>query len=111
MEAEHSIFRDPGAWEGPPDDDLVRSVEQELGVRLPPAYVELCRAHNGGNLARSAHPAHSPTRGGGDPSVHVDQEVGYRITPIAPDFASFLDGLVPVDQFQVQPGSCSTRRP
>jgi len=31
--------------------------------------------------------------------VHVDQEVGYRITPLAPDFATVLNGLVPEDDF------------
>ncbi|WP_428981470.1 SMI1/KNR4 family protein [Nocardia brasiliensis] len=34
-------------------------------------------------------------RGGDEPRVvHVDQEAGYRITTLAPDFATFIDGLV-----------------
>jgi hypothetical protein len=36
----------------------------------------------------------------GDPQVvHVDQEAGYRITAVAPDFATFVDGLVTEDEF------------
>ncbi|MEV0251903.1 SMI1/KNR4 family protein [Nocardia sp. NPDC050712] len=145
---------DTPPFEAPPDDDLVRSVEDELGVRLPRSYIELARTHNGGYLARSVHPAATPTtwaadhiavrsmaaigrtaayslggdlgsrfwlreweypdigvyfaycpsgghdmialdyRGGEEPSVvHVDQEVGYRITTLAPDFATFINGL------------------
>ncbi|MGW0249304.1 hypothetical protein ACWDYH_21995 [Nocardia goodfellowii] len=34
-------------------------------------------------------------RNGDEPSVvHVDQEVGDRITTLAPDFATFVNGLV-----------------
>ena len=32
----------------PPDNDLVASIEAELGVRLPRSYVETMRRHNGG---------------------------------------------------------------
>jgi hypothetical protein len=40
-------------------------------------------------------------RGGGEPAVvHVDQEVDYRITPIAPSFSSFLDGLCDEGDFE-----------
>lgn len=36
----------------------------------------------------------------GEPCVvHVDQEVGYVITPIAEDFESFIRGLLPCDAF------------
>lgn len=144
-----------GAFEPPPDDVSIAAVEAELGRRLPAAYVALARLHNGGELARSAHPAESPTtwaadhvaltsiaaigraahfslcgdigsafwvsewgypdigiyfadcpsaghdmialdyREPGEPSVvHVDQEVDYRITKLAPDFATFIVGLV-----------------
>jgi hypothetical protein len=31
--------------------------------------------------------------------VYVDQEAGYRVTVIAPDFASFVRGLVDEDEF------------
>jgi SMI1-KNR4 cell-wall len=39
-------------------------------------------------------------RHGGEPSVvHVDQEWDYRITPVAPSFAAFVDGLCDEDAF------------
>jgi hypothetical protein len=154
------LFADEPPAEPPPDDDLVRSIEAELGRRLPAAYVELARRHNGGNLARTAHPSPSRTtwaedhvavtalaavgrtawfslcgevgsafwvsewgypdigvyfadcpsgghdmialdyRDGGEPCVvHVDQEWDYRITVLAPDFASFIGGLVDESEF------------
>ncbi|MCT7657225.1 hypothetical protein [Mycobacterium deserti] len=35
-----------------------------------------------------------------EPSViHVDQEVGYRITTLAPDFAAFVNGLRHAEDF------------
>ncbi len=43
--------------EDPPSDDLVRSIEAELGgYRLPAAYIELARRHNGGTPRRTAFP-------------------------------------------------------
>ena len=156
-------FSDENYVEPSPDDATVASIEAELGVRLPAAYVELARRQNGGMLDRSAFPMDEPTSwasdhiqvtgihaigrtaryslcGGlgsafmreewgypdigvafadtpsaghellmldyracgpeGEPSVvHVDQEADYRITPVAPDFASFIRGLVDGDAF------------
>ncbi|WP_232664649.1 SMI1/KNR4 family protein [Pseudonocardia sp. TRM90224] len=155
----------PGLFDGPPaepppDDALVRSIEAELGRALPAAYVELARQHNGGEFARTAHPAPSRTswsgnhvgvsalaaigrtasfslcgevgsafwpfewgypdigvyfvdcpsaghdmialdyRDGGEPCVvHVDQEWDYQITVLAPDFATFIGGLVDESEF------------
>lgn len=150
-------------FEAPPDDDMVRSVEAELGLRLPPAYIALARTHNGGYLARSAHPADDSTtwaadhvavtslaaigrtsdfslcgetgsrfwlqewgypdigvyfadcpsaghdmialdyRSSGEPSVvHIDSEAGYQITTLAPDFATFVNGLVRETDFNDQ---------
>src|ERR1700760_3646793 len=41
----------------PPSDELIASVEQELGgYRLPAAYVDLARRHNGGLVKRNCHP-------------------------------------------------------
>lgn len=141
-----------------PDDAMVASIEAELGYRLPAAYVELARLHNGGYVERSCHPmteatgwaedhvmawwiypigrtvfkslcgalgsafmlaeweyppigvcfAETPSGGHeqlmldyrdcgrrGEPRVvYVDQEDDYRITVVAPDFASFIRGLV-----------------
>lgn len=37
---------------------------------------------------------------GGEPRVvHVDQERDYRVTVLAPDFATFIGGLLPAEAF------------
>lgn len=54
--AEELFVRDEGPFESPLDDELLRSIEAELGVELPHAYVALSRTHNGGLLAKTAHP-------------------------------------------------------
>lgn len=161
MRGDAGLFRnDEAAFESAPDASLIQSVEAELGVRLPLAFVDLCRAHNGGPLVRNAHPTSSATtwapdhvgissiaaigrtapfslcgelgsafwihewgypdigvyfadcpsaghdmialdyRASGEPTVvHVDQEIDYRITPLASDFATFIGGLVPGEHF------------
>jgi hypothetical protein len=39
---------------------------------------------------------------GGEPRVvHVDQEVGYRTTVLAPDFVSFVQALRPESDFEL----------
>jgi hypothetical protein len=144
--------------EAPLLDDTLRSVEAELGYRLPAAYVSQARTHNGGLLKRNAHASPTPTTwapdhvavtgifaigrtarsslcgsngqrlwlnewgypdlgvyfadtpsaghdmialdyracgSDGEPTVvHVDQEVGYIVTPLAPTFEVFITGLV-----------------
>jgi hypothetical protein len=41
--------------EPPPSDELIASIEQELGgYRLPAAYVDLARRHNGGLSSATA---------------------------------------------------------
>lgn len=156
--AAHDEYGEPA-----PSDQLIASIEAEIGYRLPDSYIALARARNGGLLARGAHPTAEPTGwacdhiavngiyaigrtsryslGGeigavfmredwgypdwgvgiadtptagheqimldyrecgptGEPQVvHVDQEAGYRVTVIAPDFASFVRGLVDEDEF------------
>jgi hypothetical protein len=52
---------DRAPFESAPDDAMVAAVEAELGVRLPVAYVELARQHNGGDLKRWISPADGPT--------------------------------------------------
>lgn len=43
--------------EPPPNDWLIASIERELGgYRLPAAYVDLSRRHNGGLVKRNCHP-------------------------------------------------------
>src|SRR5690606_10130216 len=44
-----------------PDDDLIASVEQELGYKLPVSYIELMRLHNGGMSKRNGYPTTEPT--------------------------------------------------
>ncbi len=45
-----------------PSDELIASIEEELGgFRLPAAYVELARMHNGGLLKRNCYPMDEPT--------------------------------------------------
>lgn len=157
---EHLFLGDDDPFESPADRQLIESVQSELGVTLPEAYIALAGRHNGGLLAKDAHPSPAPTtwaeshvgvhsiaaigrtapfslcgeqgsvfwvqewgypdigvyfadcpsaghdmialdyRHGGEPTVvHVDQEVGYRITALAPDFGSFLRGLAPLSTF------------
>ena len=147
-----------------PRDELIASIEEELGgFRLPAAYVELARMHNGGMLQRNRYPmveptgwaedhiaitglyaigrtsmyslcgetgskfweeewgyppigvyiADTPTAGHemigldyrqcgkkGEPRVvYVDQEDDYSIHFVAPDFATFVRGLVNEEAF------------
>jgi hypothetical protein len=44
-----------------PSAEDIRSIESELGYRLPAGYVALARNHNGGILRRNAHASPSPT--------------------------------------------------
>jgi hypothetical protein len=45
-----------------PSDELIAAIEKELGgFRLPAAYVELARRHNGGLFKRDCHPMTEPT--------------------------------------------------
>ena len=160
-----AVFDDSGPLEDPLTDELLRTVEAQLGHRLPQAYVALARLHNGGSFARDAYPAPSRTtwaedhvgvyslaaigrtasfslcgeRGSafwvaewgypdigvyivdcpsaghdmialdyrlpGEPTVvHVDQEWDYRITVLAPDFETFVTGLVDESDYEVDDG-------
>lgn len=149
--------------EAPLSKETLKSVEAELGYRLPAAYVSQARTHNGGQLRRNAHASPTPTTWAADhvavtgifaigrtarsslcgtngqrlwldewgypdlgvyfadtPSaghdmialdyracgrdgepvvVHVDQEVGYIVTPLAPTFEEFIAGLVGEESF------------
>jgi hypothetical protein len=150
--------------EPPPSDELIASIEQELGgYRLPAAYVDLARRHNGGLVKRNCYPmkertgwaedhvaisglyaigrtstyslagelgakfmiekwgyppigvgiADTPSGGHeqimldyracgkqGEPQVvYVDQEDDYSITVVAPDFETFIRGLVDESEY------------
>jgi hypothetical protein len=155
---EHSDYSRNEYTEEALTPELVRSVEAELGFRLPPAYVALMRRHNGGIPKRTSFPTATrtswaadhvaitgflgigrtklysllgslgskfmqdewgyprfgvcicdcPSAGhdmvmfdyracgpDGEPSVvHVDQESDYKVTFLAPDFETFVRGLV-----------------
>jgi len=150
--------------EPPPSDELIASIEQEMGgYRLPAAYVDLARRHNGGMVKRNCHPmkertgwaedhvaieglyaigrtskyslggefgakfmieewgypplgvgiADTPAGGHelimldyrtcgkrGEPQVvYVDQEDDYSIHVVAPDFETFIRGLVEESEY------------
>ena len=146
-----------------PSDELIQSIEQELGYKLPASYIELMKQHNGGTPVNTCFPTSEPTSWAedhiaitgimgigrtrpyslcgelgskfhqeewgypeigicicdcpsaghdmvmldysacgpsGEPTVvHVDQENDYKITFLAPDFASFINGLVSEEEF------------
>lgn len=155
------LLEDDDDTEPAPSDQLVESIEEELGFRLPDSYIALSRLRNGGRFLRGAHTtseptgwaddhiavtalraigrtrpssligelgstfmrdewgypawgvgiADTPTAGheqvmldyracgpDGEPRVvYVDQERDFAVTEIAPDFATFLRGLVDED--------------
>ena len=45
----------------PPSDALIASVEQELGYKLPAAYIWLMKRHNGGIPVNDCYPTDEPT--------------------------------------------------
>jgi hypothetical protein len=65
-----------------PNDELIASIEEELGgYRLPTAYVELARMRNGGMLKRSCYPMEEPTGWAED---HIAVTVLYAIGRTSP---------------------------
>ena len=45
----------------PPSDELIASIEQELGYKLPASYIWLMKRHNGGIPVNTCHPSDEPT--------------------------------------------------
>lgn len=39
-----------------PDDELIASIEEELGYKLPASYIELMKLQNGGLVEKSCFP-------------------------------------------------------
>jgi hypothetical protein len=166
-----TVFEVSGPLEDPLTDELLRTVEAELGHQLPIAYVALARRHNGGSFARDAHPSPTRTtwaedhvgvyslaaigrtasfslcgecgsafwveewgypdigvyiadcpsaghdmialdyRSPGEPAVvHIDQEWGYRITVLAPDFETFVTGLLDESHYDMDDGPPGHKR-
>jgi hypothetical protein len=55
-------FEESDYYTGPPlDSDMIRRVEEDLGVRLPRGYVELLLQRNGGIPRRRCYPTTFPT--------------------------------------------------
>ncbi|MFD2881596.1 SMI1/KNR4 family protein [Paenibacillus rhizoplanae] len=44
-----------------PSDDLIASVEQELGYKLPASYIAMMKQHNGGIPLNTCFPVNEPT--------------------------------------------------
>ncbi|MDR2639505.1 MAG: SMI1/KNR4 family protein, partial [Helicobacteraceae bacterium] len=44
-----------------PDDELIGSVEKELGYKLPDSYIEFIKLHNGGAPKKNCFPTNEPT--------------------------------------------------
>ena len=49
-----------------PSDELIASVEQELGYKLPASYIWLMKQHNGGIPVNTCFPTDKPTSWAGD---------------------------------------------
>ena len=47
--------------EAPPTDELIQSIEQELGYKLPASYIELMKQHNGGTPHDTCFPTSEST--------------------------------------------------
>ncbi len=45
----------------PPTEELIASIEQELGYKLPASYIALMRTQNGGIPLKTAYPTEEPT--------------------------------------------------
>lgn len=62
-----STFWEDSDWAGReyvepfPTPDVIRSVEKELGYKLPAAYIELMQSQNGGCPASTCHRTATPT--------------------------------------------------
>lgn len=146
-----------------PSDELIKSIEDKLGYKLPYSYISLMKLHNGGIPTKTCHPTETPTSwaedhieisgimgigykkiyslcgqlgsqfmideweypnigvvicdcpsaghdvimldyrncgNNGEPEVvHVDQESDYKITFLAKDFETFIQGLVDESTF------------
>lgn len=70
------VFDTSGPLESPLTAEVLREVEAQLGRKLPAAYIDLAQRHNGGVLARGAHPSPSRT------SWSADYVAVYRLAAI-----------------------------
>ena len=44
-----------------PTDELIQSIEDELGYKLPASYIKLMKIHNGGTPKKTCFPTNEPT--------------------------------------------------
>lgn len=44
-----------------PSDELIKSIEKELGYKLPDSYIYLMKLHNGGIVTKRCHKCETPT--------------------------------------------------
>ncbi|WP_372628928.1 SMI1/KNR4 family protein [Cohnella sp.] len=160
---ERSDYANESYIEAPPTAEMIASIEEELGYKLPADYIWLMQQQNGGIPVNTCFPTAIPTswaedhiaitgimgigrektyslcgdlgsgfmleewgypdigvvicecpsaghdvimldyracgRDGEPAVVHVDQEADYRITYLAPSFATFIVGLVNEEVF------------
>ena len=73
-----------------PSDELIASVEQELGYKLPASYIWLMKRHNGGIPVNTCFPTEEPTVGRRImwPSPASWGSAGKRRTPFAAGWAA-----------------------
>lgn len=65
-------FTDSNYFSGPAlTDDMIRSAESALGVKLPDAYLNLLRVKNGGTPRQNCFPTHEPT-GWAEDHIQID---------------------------------------
>lgn len=55
-----TVFDGSGPLEEPLTDEILQAMEAQLGRRLPTAYVDPARRHNGGSFARAPSPIMPP---------------------------------------------------
>lgn len=58
---EESVYSRKEYISDPPSDELIASVEQELGYKLPASYIWLTKQHNGGIPFNTCFPVSKPT--------------------------------------------------
>lgn len=58
---EESVYSRKEYISDPPSDELIASVEQELGYKLPASYIWLMKQHNGGIPFNTCFPVSKPT--------------------------------------------------
>lgn len=76
----------------PPSDELIASVEEELGYKLPAAYIWLMKQHNGGIPVNTCYPCDEPTCWSDDhvAITGISESDGKRAAPSVESLAASL---------------------